>query len=575
MDRTRPQSWRGRLRRVVSIPVALVVAGVLAAGTASGAAPEADSGVPSGAMAVAAAMQPSWNLGNSLDAIPDETAWGNPPATRELFQTLRAQGFRSVRIPVTWSNSQSTTAPYTIDATLTNRVKQVVDWALAENLYVVLNMHHDSWQWIATMPTDHDNVRARFDSTWTQIATTFKHSSRRLLFESVNEPTFTNADDAQKVRLLDELNTSFHRIVRQSGGRNATRVLVLPTQVCTPDQKLMDDLAATMASLHDPNLMATVHFYGFWPFSVNIAGFTRFDETVQKDMTDAFARMRDTFTAKGIPVYLGEYALLSYDYTRPGIIERGEVLKYFEAVGHEARKSKVVTALWDAGSFINRHTLQWRDQDVFAQMKSGWTTRSGTASSDLLFVPKSTPITATTLTLNLNGTSLRGLWHGDTRLREGRDYTVSGDQLTLTATALTKLVGDRAYGVNSTIEARFTRGIPWRINVITNDTPTLSDATGTANSLTVPTRFQGDLLATMESKYADGSAAGPTNWTPFQEFYTTVRPDYPGEAIILPPAFFEPVRDGEPVTLTFHFWSGVKLTYHVVKSGTSVTGTTS
>jgi endoglucanase len=352
-------------------------------------------------------------------------------------------------------------------------------------------------------------------------------------------------------------------------------VLVLPTQVCTPDQKLMDDLATTMASLHDPNLMATVHFYGFWPFSVNIAGFTRFDETVQKDMTDTFARMRDVFTAKGIPVYLGEYALLSYDYTRPGIIERGEVLKYFEAVGHEARKSKVVTALWDAGSFLDRHTLQWRDPGLFAQIKSSWTTRSGTASSDLLFVPGSTPITAEALTLNLNGTSLRGLWQGDTRLREGRDYTVSGDQLTLTAAALTKLVGDREYGVNSTIEARFSRGVPWQIDVITNDTPVLSDATGTGNSLTVPTQFRGDLLATMEAEYADGSAAGPTNWTPFQEFYTTVRPDYPGGAIVLPPAFFEPVRDGEPVTLTFHFWSGAELTYHVTRSGTSVTGTTS
>lgn len=386
---------------------------------------------------------------------------------------------------------------------------------------------------------------------------------------------FNNTDDAGKVRLLDELNTSFHRIVRQSGGRNATRLLMLPTQGCSPDQKLMEDLSATITSLHDPNLVATVHFYGFWPFSVNIAGFTRFDETVQKDMTDAFARMHDIFVAKGVPVYLGEYALLAYDYTRPGIIERGEVLKYFEAVGHAARENGVVTALWDAGSFINRNTLRWRDPGLFAQIKSSWTTRSGTTSSDLLFVPKSAPIAPRTITLNLNGTSFRGLWQGRTRLREGRDYTVSGDRLTLTAAALTKLVGDRAYGVNTTIEARFSRGIPWQINVISNDAPVPADATGTGNSLTVPTQFRGDLLATMEAKYADGSAAGPTNWTPFQEFYTTVRPDYPGAAIILPPAFFEPVRDGEPVTVTFHFWSGATATYHVTKSGTSVTGTTS
>jgi hypothetical protein len=573
MEPARRPSWRARLRRVVGISAVVVAA--LACVTAPAAQADADLGVPHRAMDVAAAMQPSWNLGNTLDAIPDETSWGNPLASRELFRTIRGHGYRSVRLPVTWNAHQSTTAPYTVDAKFMARVKQVVDFALSENLYVLINVHHDSWQWIANMPTDHDGVLARYDSTWTQIAATFRNSSRRLLFESVNEPVFNNTDDAGKVRLLNELNTSFHRIVRQSGGRNATRLLMLPTQYCTPEQKPMDDLSATITSLHDANLIATVHFYGFWPFSVNIAGVTRFDETVRKDMTDAFGRMHDIFVAKGVPVYLGEYALLAYDYTRPGIIERGEVLKYFEAVGNEARKTGVVTALWDAGSFLNRNTLEWRDPGLFAQIKSSWTTRSGTTSSDLLFVPKSAPIAPQTITLNLNGTSFRGLWQGRTRLREGRDYTVSGDQLTLTAAALTKLVGNRDYGVNTTIEARFSRGIPWQINVISNDAPVPADATGTGNSLTVPTRFRGDVLATMEAKYADGSAAGPTNWTPFQEFYTTVRPDYPGQAIILPPAFFDAVRDGEPVTVTFHFWSGTTSTYHVTKSGTSVTGTTS
>ena len=79
-----------------------------------------------------------------------------------------------------------------------NRVKQVVDWALADGLYVVLNVHHDSWQWITNMPTDHDNVLARYNATWTQIAATFRDSPRTLLFESINEPQFDNATDAQE-----------------------------------------------------------------------------------------------------------------------------------------------------------------------------------------------------------------------------------------------------------------------------------------------------------------------------------------------------------------------------------------
>ncbi|WP_258574693.1 cellulase family glycosylhydrolase [Streptomyces shenzhenensis] len=521
-------------------------------------------------------MQPSWNVGNTLDAIPDETSWGNPAITKAMFDAVRDKGFRSVRIPVTWSGHQSATAPYTVDATFMNRVKQVVDWALADGLYVVLNVHHDSWQWIANMSTDHDGVLARFNSTWSQISTTFRDEPRTLLFESVNEPQFNNATDTQKAQFLNELNTAFHTIVRSSGGGNTDRLLVLPTLGCTPSQDLMDNLAGTMASLHDSNLVATVHYYGYWPFSVNIAGGTRYDATSQKDMSDAFTRMHDTFVAQGIPVYLGEYGLLNYpDYTHTDSVERGEALKYFEDLGYQARRDGVTTALWDAGSFLNRNTLQWRDPGMMDLIKASWSTRSGTASSDTVYVRKSAPITARTLTLNPNGTSFQGLWQGSTQLASGRDYTVSGNQLTLTADALTRLTGNRAYGVDATLQTRFSRGASWQISVISYDPPVLSDASGTSSSLTIPTQFRGDRLATMEARYADGSNAGPANWTPYQEFNSTFTPDYTGNSITLTSDFLSALTDGAPVTLTFDFWSGATATYHVTKSTGSVTGTAS
>ncbi|KUO16463.1 cellulase family glycosylhydrolase [Streptomyces dysideae] len=526
-------------------------------------------------MDTVAAMQPSWNLGNTLDAIPDETSWGNPPVTEALFDTIKAQGFRSVRIPVTWTDHQSSTAPYTIDAAWMNRVKQVVDWALADGLYVVLNVHHDSWQWIATMPTDHDNVLARFKATWTQIAATFRDSPKTLLFESNNEPQFNNTTEAQGHQYNNELNTAFHTLVRKSGGNNATRLLVLPTLHTNAVQDFLDILVSEMKSLNDPNLVATVHYYGWYPFSVNVAGGTRFDATAQKEMSDTFTRIRNTLTSKGIPVYVGEYGLLKYpDHTHPPRVEQGEALKYFEQFGHEARTAGVTTALWDAYNFLNRTTFQWRDPAVIDQIKSSWTTRSGTASSDRVFLAKSGAITAKTLTLNPNGSKFLGLWQGERKLVQGRDYTVSGNQLTLTASALTRLADDRAYGVNATIQARFSRGIPWQIYVTTYDRPVLSDATGSSTSgVTIPTQFRGDLLATMEATYADGSNAGPTNWSSFQEFNEAFSPDYPGNALLLTPKFVNSLRDNAQVTLTFHFWSGATVTYQVTKSGSSVTGT--
>ncbi|MEU5029179.1 cellulase family glycosylhydrolase [Streptomyces milbemycinicus] len=152
---------------------------------------------------------------------------------------------------------------------------------------------------------------------------------------------------------MAELNTVFHRVVRDSGGGNATRLLVLPTPYTNADQGRLDALAAEIATLRDPMVAATIHFYGWWPFSVNIAGYTRFDATSEKDLSQAFDRAYNTFVAKGVPVIIGEYALLADEHTRPGIIERGEVRKYFAYLGQYAHQRQLTTMLWDAGQFLN------------------------------------------------------------------------------------------------------------------------------------------------------------------------------------------------------------------------------
>jgi endoglucanase len=105
--------------------------------------------------------------------------------------------------------------------------------------------------------------------------------------------------------------------------------------------------------------------------------------------------------------------------------------------------------------------------------------------------------------------------------------------------------------------------------------PVLSNATGSTSSFRIPTQYRGDVLATMEAKYADGSNAGQADWTPYQQFNSAFSPDYPGSSLILTADFLGALHDGAPVTLTFHFWSGATVTYHVTKSGSSVTGTVS
>jgi endoglucanase len=563
----------------VTVSLAIALVPVLPAAAHAAAAPPS---APA-ARSIVAAMQPGWGMGNTYDAIgADETAWGNPPVTRELFKKVRSEGFKSVRIPVTWEGRQGGAPGYTIDPAWLAKVRQSVNWALAEGLYVMVNLHHDSWMWINRYPAEHDAVLARYTATWTQLAAAFRDASDRLVFESINEPQFAGTSgDEQNYQVLHELNAAFHRIVRGSGGGNATRLLVLPTLFTNADQPRLDALADSLARLDDPMIATTVHFYGFWPFSVNIANFTRFDDASIQDLTGTFDRVHTTFVARGVPVIMGEYALFGIDPNFPGIIERGEVRKFFEYLGYYARLRKVTTMIWDAGQFLNRRTLQWRDAELFGQIKSSWTTRSGTASTDLLFLPASGAIAAQTIALQENGTNFQGLRHGGRDLAKGRDYTVSGDRLTLSAEALARLAGDRAHGVNATLQARFSRGVPWRIDIITAATPVLSGATGTTTGCSadpwgrcfaVPADFRGDVLSTMEARYDDGSNAGPASWTAYQQYGAAFWADYPGGTINLTPGFFNSVNDGAHVTLTFHFCSGATMTYSVTKSGTAITG---
>ncbi|WP_315094420.1 cellulase family glycosylhydrolase [uncultured Cellulomonas sp.] len=550
---------------------ALAAAAALSLGLAGPA--QAGDRSPRSAARVVAAMQPGWNLGNTFDAVgADETAWGNPRVTQELLSVVRQQGFRSVRLPVTLGQHEGPAPDHTIDPAVLDRVEEVVDWALAEDLHVLLDLHHDSWMWTNAMPTRHDEVLAQFTATWAQLAERFRDHPRTLLFESINEPQFSGSTgEAQEYALLDELNTAFHQVVRASGGRNADRVLVLPTLHTDSGQARLDSLVQTFTALDDPNLAATFHYYGYWPFSVNVAGGTRFDATAQQDVTDTFTRVRESLVAAGIPVILGEYGLLGFD-RHTATIEQGEKLKFFEYLGYQARTSGVTTMLWDNGQHLDRTAFTWRDPALFAQISSSWKTRSGTASTDQVFV-RPGAITEQTVTLNLNGTRFRDLSLDGRKLKEGRDYQLSGSTLTLPAALLQRLSGDGTYGASAELVARFSQGVPWRIEVVNADTPVLADATGTIDAFTVPTDFRGDRLATMEARYLDGSNAGPHGWTSFKEFDVTFAPDAASGAILLRPAFFAEVADGAPVVLTFHFWSGATVRYTVVRDGTAVTGT--
>ncbi|WP_311080841.1 cellulase family glycosylhydrolase [Paenibacillus polymyxa] len=550
-------------------------ASVAAAAESDGQAPQAAAA--SSMQSYVEAMQPGWNLGNSLDAVgADETAWGNPRITQALIQQIAAQGYKSIRIPVTWDKHIGAAPNYTVESAYMNRVEEVVRWALDANLYVMINVHHDSWTWVSSMEPKHDEVLARYNALWTQIAQRFKDQPNKLMFESINEPRFSEGgttDEAKMNQMLQELNVSFHKIVRASGGNNATRPLVLPGLDTAPAQAKINELYNTITKLNDPNLIATVHYYGYWPFSVNIAGHTTFDKDTKNDIIQTFDNVYNTFVAKGIPVIVGEYGLLGFD-KHTGVIEQGEKLKFFEFLTYYMKEKKITGILWDNGQHFNRTTYKWSDPELFNVIKASLKGRSSNADRDLIHLKKGTSAQDTKVILNLNGNQLNTLSANSKQLKQGTDYTLSGDTLTFKASLLTSLTTSGKYGENAVITAKFNKGADWNFRVVVYDTPRLSAVEGTTQAFTIPTDFRGSQLATMEAVYTNGGNAGPQDWTPYKEFGNTFAPAYDANGIQLLPEFFNSVKDGD-VTLKFHFWSGDVVTYKITKSGTRVTGTTS
>jgi endoglucanase len=562
--------------------LAALAAGLaLAASTAApaGAQTTAESAESASAEEIVAAMQPGWNLGNTLDAMccspgADETAWGNPRVDDTFFEDIKAEGFNSVRIPVSWGNHTGPAPDYTVEPATMARVQEIVDLALEADLIVMINTHHDSWQWITNLaqPEKHDEVMAQYTATWTQIAGTFKDYPEELIFEPVNEVGFDETwspGTGKDHEGMAELNSSFHEIVRASGGNNADRLLVLPTLHTGSDPGDMDALAAEIEALDDPMLAATTHNYGFWPFSVNVAGYPSYNEEVQNFLAEDFQRQVDTFVSKGVPVIIGEYSLHDNYENR---VERGEALKFFEHFGYLARTSGITTMWWDNGRHYDRYQRQWRDQEQFDYISTAWTTRSGTASSDNVFVDASSKVKDKSVTLNLNGLEFAKVRFGNTTLRAGNDYTLDGTTLTIKAKVLKSILGDREIGTSAQLKVHFSAGMPWKLNFISSEDPAVEDVSGTNESLLIPAAFNGDRLSTMESVYADGTGAGHHSWTTFPEFWEDFRPDYEAGTIRLTKRYLDSLRDGEPVSLTFHFWSGKTLQYTVTRHGTAVTG---
>jgi endoglucanase len=320
-------------------------------------------------------MGSGWNLGNSLEAIGGETAWGNPATTQALMNAIKAAGFKTVRIPVSWR--QYADASDVISATWMARVAQVVDYAQSAGLYALINIHWDGG-WMQPTFAAQAAANARINKFWTQIGSHFKAYDDTLLFAGTNEVMVEGdygTPKAEYATVQNGFNQQFVTAVRATGGNNAVRHLVVQGFNTNIDHTLA--FAVMPTDTATGRLMMEVHYYDPYNFTLNDksaiwqwgAGATDakarqagFDEA----WADAqFQKMKVGYVDKGIPVVLGEFgAIRRTEY--PGA--EAYRLAWNKYVARSAWTHGMVPVYWDAGAATENHSMGLFNRTTGAQV---------------------------------------------------------------------------------------------------------------------------------------------------------------------------------------------------------------
>lgn len=320
-------------------------------------------------------LMPGWNLGNQLesnsDGTPSETAWGNPVITENLIKQVKAQGFKSIRIPVSYLSKIGAGPNYTIDSKWLDRVQEVVDMCINNGLYAIINIHGDGyysvkggWLLCGESASEQKTIKAKYEKVWEQIAKRFKNYDDHLVFESMNEEydgTYNNPNP-EYYNNINAYNQIFVDTVRKAGGNNNNRYLLIPGWNTDINFTTGDCDTYTMEAKfvipNDSRIMISVHYYTPWEFcgEEGYDTFYKWGDSVKKFVkrrqsetlvNRQFDKLYNAFIKNGYGVVIGEYG--SIDRTHKDKSNTTYRAYFAEYVNYAAHQRNIVTVYWDNG----------------------------------------------------------------------------------------------------------------------------------------------------------------------------------------------------------------------------------
>lgn len=296
-------------------------------------------------------MTIGWNLGNCLDAfegegLDTEISWGNPRATEKMISDIKNMGFDTVRIPVTWSKHIDKSN--NIDKAWMARVKKVVDYAYNNDMYVILNSHHDNELYKIGECVNSEDVKAEsiaaMKAIWMQIANTFKDYDNKLYFETLNEPRTIGSENEwqggtpEEREIVYTLNAEIVSTIRSTGGNNKECFIIVPSYGATVDTSVLKQIKLP----EDNRIIVSVHAYKPYDFSMNPDGNTDFTDEDKTELDLMFKDINRLFLKRGIPVIIGEFGVTN----KNNIEDRCEWASYYTKL---ARSYGIPCIVWDNG----------------------------------------------------------------------------------------------------------------------------------------------------------------------------------------------------------------------------------
>jgi len=353
------------------------------------------------AATIATRMGLGWNLGNTMETPGGAPYWSGIAPSQAQFDAVKAAGFGSVRIPCGWDTHASNNV---IDASWLATVKTVVDHAIKNGLYVVLNSHWDKgWLEEHIDAGSQAAVNAKQKTYWTQIANYFKDYDEHLIFASANEPAvqdaYGTAFGADRVAVLNSYHQTMIDAVRATGGNNATRTLVFQ------GPRTDIELIRTNYSVYPTDkvagrLMFEAHFYPYqytlmtadadWGKQFYYWGQGNHSTTdaahnptwgEEAFVDSQFNVLKRKFVDKGIPVIIGEWGAglrTTLSGANLDLHKKGRIA-FYKYVAQSARKHGAIPFAWDTNwkgdmnmTIIDRDNAKVYDQTLMNAMLSGW-----------------------------------------------------------------------------------------------------------------------------------------------------------------------------------------------------------